>query len=556
MNKSENSKVEIKLLGGVGEFGRNCSVISSNNTNIMIDCGIMFANDPHLGIDALLPKFGDVKQLANSLDAVLVTHGHEDHVGALGWLIKHKQIPIYATAYSIAHIKNKIKYLVKNIDDSMFVEIKPGDTVNIKGTKVTFIAMTHSIPSAVAIAVETPQGIIFHTGDFKLDHTPVEGTLPDFHLMSSMGNYGVLALLSDSTNARSTGWTPSESSVRTEIDQILAVNNNSRVLFVTFSSHMHRVKQIIDASIANGRKICVLGRSMHQHMTISKELDINDVDDKHIIPESELADYTVKNKGGVSVICTGSQGEILAVLSKYAKRNHKSISVQKGDVVVMSSHTIPGNEKGVAHIEDELREQNVRIYTEVHVSGHAAQEELKHIIAITKPKLFMPIHGEVSMIKAHKALAEQMGYTNKNIIEAKTGQTVSLFNSKGKPSYKTSKAIEADNDFIYTNKVLLGKEVINQRKDLAKDGMLVATFYVGQNNDVKANLFSHGWLEEEVIAQSLMAHENMLNEEVRHLDIDTITQDHLYGVTKKIVYNPLKKKFGRVANLYINIVKK
>lgn len=545
------NNVNIEFLGGVGEFGRNCCIITNGKTKIMIDCGIMFADDSYLGIDSLLPHFGktedDIKMLVKSLDAILITHGHEDHVGAIPWLIKHGDVPIYGTDYTLMHIKQKFK----NFDEKNFIHIKSSDTVSIKGTKVTFVAMTHSIPSAVAIAIETDIGIVLHTGDFRLDHTPVEGSMPDFHMLSSMGKFGVAALLSDSTNAQKLGWTPSEKTVRKEIDQILAVNQNSRAIFATFSSHMHRVKQIVDSSIKDNRKICVLGRSMHKHLSISKELDINEIDEKHILPESELQDYN----GKVTVICTGSQGEFLAVLNQYAQGKHKSLKVKNNDIVIFSSHTIPGNEKSVSKIIDNLADNNVQVYTKVHVSGHAAQEELKHVIAITKPKVFIPIHGEVSMIKAHRKLAEDMGYTKQNIAEARTGQTVTIKKSKKGYTYNILKNTKQENVFVYTNRSLVSKDIISVRKDIARDGVIFVLYYIGSDFDTKCKISTVGWLKNSAVNKAIVKIENKLNEEVRLIDLDTIEKDELYALSKKMVYNPLKKQFGRVANIHVDVAK-
>ncbi len=432
-NETNNAKVNdfkgVKIipLGGLEQIGMNITAIEYEDSIIVIDCGLSFPEDEMLGIDLVIP---DVTYLKDNIDKVkgfVITHGHEDHIGSLPYILKEVNVPIYATKLTIAIIENKLKEhsLLKNTKRKV---IKYGQSINLGCFRIEFIRTNHSIADSAALAIFTPAGIIFHTGDFKVDYTPVFGEPIDLQRIGEIGKKGVLALLCDSTNVERPGYTMSESSVGKTFDNIFADYSRQRIIVATFASNVDRVQQVINSASKYGRKIVIEGRSMVNIITTAMELGYIKMADNMLIDIEQMKNYTDDQ---LVLITTGSQGETMAALPRMAAAIHKKVTIKPGDVVILSSTPIPGNEKAVSKVINELSMRGAKvIYQDTHVSGHACQEEIKLLYTLTKPKYAVPVHGEYKHLIRHKELAQSLGISKENIFVLSSGKVLTLSQEK------------------------------------------------------------------------------------------------------------------------------
>ena len=483
--KKPTSKVKVFALGGLGEIGKNMYVVEYENDIIVIDCGIGFPDDDMLGVDLVIPDISYLEKNADRVRGIFITHGHEDHIGALPYVLRTLNVPVWGTRLTLGIVRYKLEehHL---LDSAKLNCVSAGDVIDAGVFKVEFIRVNHSIADACCIAVHTPCGTILHTGDFKLDIPPIEGEMMDITRLGQLGREGVALLLCESTNVEHPGFTPSESKVGLSFDNIFMRNTDKRVIIATFSSNVHRVQQIINASVNYGRKIAITGRSMLNVVKAAIELGYMNVPDGSIIDVNELERY---NPEQVTILTTGSQGEPMSALYRMAFGEHSKISLGSRDLVVISAHAIPGNEKLVGNIMNELYRLGVSVFhdteVEVHVSGHACQEEIKLMHALTKPKYFVPIHGEYKMLAVHKELALGMGEEEKNIFILDIGQVLEFDENEAKI-----------NGSVPAGRVLIdgygigdvGNIVLRDRKLLSQDGIIIVVAAV----DTEAGLLISG----------------------------------------------------------------
>ncbi|MDQ1477558.1 MAG: ribonuclease, partial [Actinomycetota bacterium] len=403
--------VRIVFLGGLGEIGRNCFCLEVDGRILVVDCGIMFPDADMPGIDLVLPDFTYLRDNADRVEAVILTHAHEDHAGGLAFLLRDVSVPIYGSALSLALARNRIDE-AGMLDRTEFITVTDGERRRIGPIDCQFIPVTHSVPHGFAVAYFTPEGTIVHTGDFKLDLTPVDGRHTDLALMGELArsNGGIRMLLSDSTNAERPGFTASESTVGTAMRALFREHDDKRFIIASFASHLHRVEQVAQAAISNGRKIAFVGRSMLQNVSMARERGFIDLPSYAVIDIEETARYA---PGDVCIICTGSQGEPMSALSLMAAHEHKHVKISSDDVVVISAHAIPGNESNVSRVIDSLYRAGAEVVHDrtapVHVSGHASQEELKFVLSLLSPEWFIPVHGEYRHLVHHAQLAHEVG---------------------------------------------------------------------------------------------------------------------------------------------------
>ncbi len=415
--------VKIIPLGGLEKIGMNITAIEYEDTIVVIDCGLSFPEDEMLGIDLVIPDVTYLKENIDKVKGFVITHGHEDHIGSLPYILKDINVPVYATRLTMAIIENKLKEhnLLKTTKRKV---IKYGQSINLGCFRIEFVRTNHSIADAASLAIFTPAGIIFHTGDFKIDYTPVYGSPVDLQRIGEIGKKGVLALLCDSTNAERPGYTPSESTVGKTFDNIFADYCRSRIIVATFASNVDRVQQIINSARKYGRKVVIEGRSMVNIISTATELGYINLPDDMLIDIEQMKNYTDDQ---LVLITTGSQGESMAALSRIASSIHKKVSIQPGDVVILSSTPIPGNEKAVSRVINELSMKGAKvIYQDTHVSGHACQEEIKLMYALTRPKYAIPVHGEFRHLNRHADIAQMMGVPKENIFLLSSGDVLTL----------------------------------------------------------------------------------------------------------------------------------
>ncbi|MBE5868894.1 MAG: ribonuclease J [Lachnospiraceae bacterium] len=481
MKKKENksvSKLKIVPLGGLEQIGMNITAFEYEDSIVVVDCGLAFPADDMLGIDLVIP---DVTYLKDNIDKVkgfVITHGHEDHIGALPYVLKEVNVPIYATKLTIALIENKLKEhdLVKGTKRKV---IKFGQSVNLGQLRVEFIKTNHSIVDASALAIYSPAGTVVHTGDFKVDYTPVFGDAIDLQRFAEIGKKGVLALMCDSTNAERPGFTQSEKTVGRIFDTLFEEHKNTRIVVATFASNVDRVQQIINTAYKFGRKVVVEGRSMVNTIEIASSLGYLNIPDKTLIEVDQLKNYPPQQQ---VIIATGSQGESMAALSRMANNMHKKITIGPGDTVIMSSHPIPGNEKAVTKIINELLRKGADvIFQDAHVSGHACQEEIKLIYTLVKPKYAVPTHGEYKHLKAQAKIAESLGIEKDDIFILSSGDVLELSEESAQVTGKVPVGgILVDGLGVGD----VGNVVLRDRQHLAEDGILVVVMaldgYSGQ----------------------------------------------------------------------------
>ena len=472
----DNNKLKIIPLGGLEQIGMNITAFEYGNTIIVVDCGLAFPEDDMFGVDLVIP---DVSYLIDNISKVkgfVITHGHEDHIGALPYVLKQVNVPVYGTRLTIALIENKLReHNLLDITERNIVHFS--DVINFDDMQVEFIRTNHSIADAAALAIHTPAGTIVHTGDFKVDYTPVYGDPIDLLRFAELGKKGVLALMCDSTNAERTGITNSERTVGRAFDSIFSENQKSRIIIATFASNVDRVQQIINSAYEFGRKVVVEGRSMVNVINTAAELGIIRIPENTLIDIDELNNYPGEK---TVIVTTGSQGETMAALNRIARNTHKRISIMPGDVVIFSSNPIPGNEKAVSRVINELSAKGADvIFQDTHVSGHACQEEIKLIYALTKPKYAIPVHGEYRHLKAQAKIAEAMGMVKENIIILSSGSVLEL-------SRDNAKVVgEVQTGAVFVDGLGVGdvgNVVIRDRQRLADDGIIMVVLTMDSQN--------------------------------------------------------------------------
>ncbi len=473
-------KIRIIPLGGLGEIGKNMTAIEYEDSILVVDCGLGFPEEDMPGIDLVIPDFSYLEANRDKLKGVFLTHGHEDHIGAIPYLLRTINVPVYGTPLTLGIIRNKLEEHILPWKPELRV-VNAGSVIKAGNQmKVEFIHVNHSIADACALAIHTPLGVIIHTGDFKLDTSPIDGDMMDIVRLGELGKEGVLMLLCESTNAERPGYTPSERKVGASLEYIFSTHEKKRIIIATFSSNVHRVQQIIDASVRHGRKVAVTGRSMINIVKAATELGYMKIPAGVLIDINDIRRY---KPGQITLITTGSQGEPMSALYRMAFSDHSQVSLDANDLVVLSASAIPGNEKLVGRIINELSKNDVEVLhdavVEVHVSGHACQEELKLMQALTKPKYFMPIHGEVRHLHANRDLARYMGIDDKNIFISEIGKILEI-DEKGARFAGTVPAGKVLVDGYGVGDV--GNIVLRDRRHLAQDGLIVVVATVDMDS--------------------------------------------------------------------------
>ena len=470
-------KVQIIPLGGLGEIGKNMTVFRYGDDIILIDAGLMFPEDDMLGIDLVIPDITYLIENQDKVKGIFLTHGHEDHIGALPYVMKQIDCPVYGTALTLGILQGRLKE--NGVGNENLHVVKPGDKITAGAFKLDFIRVNHSIPDAVAIAINTPIGVIIHTGDFKIDHTPVDGQVMEFNKFAEYGDRGVLCLLADSTNAERPGFTPSEKMVGKTFDEEFRYAKN-RIIVATFSSNVHRIQQVVDSAIKYDRKVAVIGRSMVNVVNIATEMGYLKAPDGVIIDIDETHNYTPDK---IVIITTGSQGEPMSALTRMAMNDHKKVDIMPGDTVIISATPIPGNEKLVSRTIDHLYKLGADVIYEksngVHVSGHASQEEIKMMHNLVRPKFFMPVHGEYRHLVKHANLAKSLGMDSDHIVIGENGSVIEL----------TKNSISI-NGKVPAGKVLVdglgvgdvGNIVLRDRRQLSQDGIMIVVVTIDKES--------------------------------------------------------------------------
>ncbi len=469
-NIFKKPKLKIIPLGGLHEVGKNITVFEYDDEIIVVDCGLSFPEDDMLGVDLVIPDITYLKRNEEKIKGLIITHGHEDHIGSVPYLLKQIDIPVYAPKLAMGLIRNKLEEH-RILRSSTLIEVTQGQKIKFgKYFEVEFIRSTHSIPDSVMLAIKTPVGTILHTGDFKVDYTPIDGKIMDLGRIAELGNEGILALMSDSTNAERKGFTMSESSIGPVFDELFD-GCTKRIVVATFASNVHRVQQIVSSAVKYHRKIAICGRSMINMITTAKELGYIDCPDDIFIDIDTMSTY---NDEQLVIITTGSQGETMSALTRMAAGDHRKVKITPNDLVIISANPIPGNEKSVSKVIDDLMQIGAEVVysalADVHVSGHACQEEQKLIFALTKPKFFIPVHGEYRQLRAHSETAQMMGIPAKNIVMMENGRVVELDENEMKLG-----------GMVPNGRVLVdglgvgdvGNIVLRDRQHLSQDGLIV-----------------------------------------------------------------------------------
>lgn len=469
----EKDKLKVIPLGGLQEIGKNLTVFEYRNEIIIVDCGVAFPDDDMLGVDLVIPDVTYLEKNAKKIKGMVITHGHEDHIGAIPYFLKKINVPVYATKLTMGLIEAKLEE--HNILKSSELHIaKPKDIVKLgKYFNVEFIKTTHSIADAVAFAIHTPVGTVVHTGDFKIDYTPIDGEVMDFARFAELGKEGVLLLMSDSTNVERPGYTMSERSVGLEFDKIF-MNSNKRIIVATFASNIHRMQQIINSAVKFGRKVAAIGRSVLRVIDVAQELGYITAPEGSIIDIDKIGLY---NPEQLVIITTGSQGESMSALARMSTGEHKKVTITPEDLVIFSSSPIPGNEKSVGKLIDELQKLGAEVIynqlADVHVSGHACEEELKMMLTLTNPKFFMPVHGEYRFLRRHGHIAELLGMSDKNIFIMANGKTLEVDANSARIGQQVQSGIVLVDGLGVGD---VGNIVIRDRQMLSENGMILVVF--------------------------------------------------------------------------------
>lgn len=476
----KKEKLKIIPLGGILEIGKNITVFEYKNDIILVDCGLGFPEDDMLGIDLVIPDITYLEKNKDKIRGLVITHGHEDHIGGIPYLLKQINIPIYATKFTAGLIENKLDEH-KLLRSTKMKVVHPGQTITLGGMKVEFIRTTHSIPDACSLAIHTPVGVVVHTGDFKIDYTPIDGENIDLGRFAALGNKGVLALMSDSTNAERKGYTMSESIVGDIFDKLF-LNCTKRIVVATFSSNVHRVQQIVNSAIANQRKIAVCGRSMVNTIETARKFGYITAPDNVFIDIDQIKAYPDES---LVIITTGSQGETMSALTRMANGDHRKVEITPNDLIIISANPIPGNEKYVSKVVDDLMSIGAEVVysalQDVHVSGHACQEEQKLMFSLIRPKYFIPVHGEYRQLIAHAETAKEMGIKPENIFITSNGRVLELneYEAKFTSTVPSGKILV---DGLGVGDV--GNIVLKDRQKLSQDGLIIVVLTMDSNGMV------------------------------------------------------------------------
>ncbi len=462
-------------LGGLNEIGKNMNVFEYGNDAVILDCGMAFPDDDMPGIDCVIPDITYLHKISEHIKGIVLTHGHEDHIGAIPYVLKELNLPVYGTRLTLGILKNKLKEHGL-LSSAKLINVEAGETINLGAFKAEFIHTNHSIADAVAIALHTPVGVVLHTGDFKIDPTPIDGDMIDLARIGELGNKGVLALMSDSTNAERPGFTMSERTIGKTFEELFDRGQDKRIIIATFASNIHRVQQIINSAHTHRRKVAVSGRSMVNVINAAIELGYMNIPKNTLIDLDEIDRYP---KDKLVIVTTGSQGESMSALTRMAFSIHKKINIEPTDMIIISASPIPGNEKTVANVVNELLKHGAEVVYEsqdnVHVSGHACQQEQRILLALAKPEFFIPVHGEYRHLCRHKELALQTGVPEKNIFISDIGKIMEF----------TSKSAQF-NGTVPSGKILVdglgvgdvGNIVLRDRKHLAEDGIIIVVLTI------------------------------------------------------------------------------
>ena len=516
----KSSPIKIIPLGGLLEIGKNITVFEYEDEIVIIDCGLAFPTEDMLGVDFVIADTSYLEKNKDKIKGLVITHGHEDHIGGIPYLLKQINVPIYGTRFTLALIENKLEehHLLRATE---LHEVQTGEIINLGKMKVEFIRTAHSIPDAAAIALHTPAGIILHTGDFKIDYTPIDGQKVDLGRFAELGAEGVLALMSDSTNAEKKGYARSESTIGEVFDDLF-VNCKKRIVIATFSSNVHRVQQIINASVKYGRKVAICGRSMIKVIETACEKGYM------YVPENTIVDVDLINKypdDALTIITTGSQGEPMSALTRMASGDHRKVQITPNDMVIISATPIPGNEKFVSKVIDDLMKIGADVVyhslADIHVSGHGCQEEQKLMLALTKPQYFIPVHGEYRQLIAHASTAKMMGVEQENIFILNNGKVLELSEEEGKitGSVQSGKIMI---DGLGVGDV--GNIVLKDRQHLSQDGLIVVVVSINSEGQVVSgpDIISRGFV---YVRES----ENLMEEikQVVRKTLETLQDNHV-----------------------------
>ena len=489
-----DNTVKIAFLGGLGEIGRNCAVFETEGRMLLLDCGLMFPDLEMPGVDLVLPDFTYLRENADRIEGCVVTHGHEDHAGGLSFLLRELSFPIFGSAMTLALARNRIEE-AGLMDRTDLVEVRDGERRKIGPFDVEFIPVTHSVPNGFATAFHTPHGVILHSGDFKLDLTPVDGRITDLARIGALAkDPGIKLLLSDSTNAEEPGYTVSESSVGEVLADLFRDHPDKRVIVTCFASHIHRIQQVVEAALGEGRTVATLGRSMGKNVALARRMGLLSIADDRIVDIEEVGDIDPRR---VCVISTGSQGEPLSALALMAAGENKWLKVGPDDLVVLSSHAIPGNEANVGKVIDGLHRLGAEVVhsgiADVHVSGHAMQGELKTLLSIASPDYFIPVHGEFRHLTHHTRLAMQMGVAEQNVLLAEDGDVVEI----GEAGVAFVDTVPAG--YLYVDGIVgdIGRGVLRDRRALSEEGLIVCVVTVdSKSGEVVSGpeIITKGWV--------------------------------------------------------------
>ncbi|MST81798.1 ribonuclease J [Bilifractor porci] len=513
MKTNQTSKLKIIPLGGLEQIGMNITAFEYEDSIVVVDCGLAFPDDDMLGIDLVIPDITYLKQNIDKVKGFVITHGHEDHIGALPYVLREINVPIYATKLTVGLIEHKLEEhdMLRTTRRKV---IKFGQSINLGCFRIEFIKTNHSIQDAAALAIYSPAGIVVHTGDFKVDYTPVFGDAIDLQRFAEIGKKGVLALMCDSTNAEREGFTKSERTVGHTFDMIFSEHTNQRLIIATFASNVDRVQQIIYTAYKYGRKVVVEGRSMVNIISTASELGYLNIPEHTLIDINEMKNYPDEK---MVLVTTGSQGESMAALSRMAADIHKKVTIKPGDLIVFSSHPIPGNEKAVSNVINELCEKGADvIFQDVHVSGHACQEEIKLIYSLVKPKYAIPVHGEYRHLKAQAKLAAELGIPKENIFIMKTGDVLSLDSESAKVTGKVETGgIMVDGLGVGD----VGNIVLRDRQHLSEDGIIIVVLTLDRHSgmllagpDIVSRGFVYVRESEDLMDEARVAAEDALDD--------------------------------------------
>ncbi len=543
---AKNKKLKIIPLGGLDEIGKNMTVLEYGNEIILVDCGMAFPDDDMPGVDIVLNDITYLEKNYQKIQGIFLTHGHEDHIGGLPYFLKAINVPVYGTRLTLGLVEHKLKEH-NLLSRSKLIRTKPGTVVAVgQNFKVEFIHTNHSVADSVALAIKTPVGVVIHMGDFKIDTTPIVGDVIDLARLGQLGKEGVLALMSDSTNVERPGYAMSERTVGAKFEQIFA-NCNKRIIVATFASNVHRVQQIIDAAVKYNRKVAVSGRSMENIVEISIMLGYIKVPEGVLIPIDNIKRY---NPNQIVIITTGSQGEPMSALTRMAFSDHKKVEITDKDLIILSATPIPGNEKSVSNIVNELFKIGAEVIykslAEVHVSGHACQEELKLILSLVKPKYFIPVHGEHRHLVLHKQLAESVGIPAKNSFVLENGSVIEL----DKTSAKITGTVQAGKILVDGLGVGdVGNVVLRDRKHLAEDGLIIVVVTISRSErklmsspDIISRGFVYVREAENLIENVKYVAEDAINQCLRRKNCDwTTMKNALKNSVSRYIYEKTER---------------